>query len=140
MDDPMSVPRSQRSLLDVWSALGLMLATGGAFAAIFPLSRERETHALTAAPDMLALSYLNLALSRSPSDQALRLRVAERTLEAGQFDRARAVLAPLPAEHATASLLRVEIDYRAWAAVDADDERLRSIALARLTQRIEQTD
>jgi hypothetical protein len=132
--------RSQRSLLDVWSALGLMLATGGAFAAIFPLSRERETHALTAAPDMLALSYLNLALSRDPSDQALRLRVAERTLEAGQFDRARALLEPLPAGHGGGGQLRVEIDYRAWTAVDPDDERLRSIALARLTRSIEQVD
>jgi hypothetical protein len=136
----MSAPRSQRSLLDVWSALGLMLATGGAFAAIFPLSRERETHAMTAAPDMLALSYLNLALSRDPTDQALRVRVAERTLEAGQFDRARALLAPLPAGHTGAARLRVEIDYRAWAAVDADDERLRAIALARLTGSIEQAD
>lgn len=136
----MSAPRSQRSLLDIWSALGLMLATGGAFAALFPLSRARETHALSAAPDMLALSYLNLALSRAPSDQALRLRVAERTLEAGQFDRARALLAPLPSGHAGAARLGVEIDYRAWAAVDPDDERLRAIALARLTASIEHTD
>ena len=132
-------PRSQRSLLDVWSALGLMLATGAAFAAIFPESRAREGRALAAAPDMLALSYLNLALSRAPSDEALRLRVAERTLEAGQFDRARTLLGPLPLEHAAAAMLRVEVDYRAWAAVDADDARLRGIGLERLTRRVEQT-
>jgi len=66
--------------------------------------------------------------------------VAERTLEAGQFDRARALLAPLPAGHGGGAQLRVEIDYRAWAAVGPDDERLRSIALARLTRSIEQAD
>ncbi|HTV20385.1 MAG TPA: tetratricopeptide repeat protein, partial [Polyangiaceae bacterium] len=136
----MSAPRSQRSLLNVWSALGLMLCTGGAFAAIFPLSRDREVRALTGAPDMLALSYLELALSRAPTDESLRVRVAERTLDAGRFDRARALLAPLPAEHSAAAALRVEIDYRAWAAVDADDARLRSIGLARLSDRIEHTD
>ena len=139
-DNSMSdVGRSQRSLLNVWSALGLMLATGGAFAAIFPASREREARALAAAPDQLSLSYLNLALSRAPGDAALRLRVAERTLEAGQFDRARALLAPMGPEHPGAAMLRVEIDYRAWAAVDADDARLRAIGLTRLVQRIEAT-
>jgi hypothetical protein len=66
--------------------------------------------------------------------------VAERTLEAGQFERARALLAPLPDEHSAAALLRVEIDYRDWAAVKPDDERLRASALARLRQRLEQTD
>jgi hypothetical protein len=132
--------RSQRSILGVWSALGLIAATGAAFAALFPMSRARETQAFAGAPDMLALSYLNLALSRTPTDAGLRLRVVERTLAAGQFDRARTLLAPLlgapPSPGAAA--LRVDIDYRAWAAVDPNDARLRAIALARLTETIDQ--
>jgi hypothetical protein len=141
----MSAPRSHRSLLDTWSALGLIGATGAAFAALFPISRERESRAFSGAPDMLSLSYLNLALARDPSDAALRVRVAERTLAAGQFDRARELLAPLLAARAAgaapsagAAALRVDIDYRAWTAVDPKDAALRSRALARLTRTIEQ--
>lgn len=134
-------PRSQRSILNVWSALGLIAATGAAFAALFPMSREREAQAFVGAPDMLALSYLNLALTRTPGDVALRLRVAERTLAAGQFDRARALLAPLLGGGVVppgAAALRVDVDYLAWAAVDPKDAPLRSLALARLTDTIEQ--
>src|SRR4051812_7871541 len=119
-----SDPRSRRSLLNPWSALGLMAAAGVAFAAVFPMSRAREGLAFTTPPDMLALSYLDLALSRSPSDTGLRVRVAERTLGAGRFDRAREVLAPLLAEKPAqpdAALLSIEVDYRAWAATDPDD-------------------
>ncbi len=81
--------RPGRPLLNAWSALGLTAAAGIAFAAVFPMSRDRQARALAGDPDMLALSYLGLALSRSPDDQALRVRVAERTLAAGQLDRAR---------------------------------------------------
>jgi hypothetical protein len=131
--------RPRRLLLDTWSALGLIGAAGAAFAALFPMSRERESQAFAGAPDMLSLSYLNLALTRHPHDAALRVRVAERTLAAGQFDRARQVLAPLAdrAAPASAAALRVDIDYRAWAAVDPDDRALRSLALARLNETIE---
>jgi hypothetical protein len=132
-------PPAGRPLLNAWSALGLTAAASVAFAAVFPMSRDRQARALEAAPDMLALSYLDLALSRAPEDATLRLSVAERTLAAGQFDRARALLVPLLGEPPlpAALLLRVEIDYLAWAATDADDDKLRTIALARLGQSID---
>ena len=134
MTDP-SLP--DRPLLTAWSALGLMAATGVAFAALFPLSQERESRALSGAPDMLALAYLDLALSRSPDDASLRLRVAERRVAAGQFDRAREVLAPLSGESLEASLLAVELEYRAWAAAAGTEQA--PAALARLVAAIERT-
>jgi hypothetical protein len=132
-------PPAGRPLLTAWSALGLTAVAGVAFAAVFPMSRDRQARAFSAAPDMLALSYLDLALTRTPDDAQLRLRVAERTLAAGQFDRARTLLAPLLANGPVpdAAALRVEVDYRAWAATDADDGRLRAVALARLRESIE---
>jgi hypothetical protein len=132
-------PRPRRFLLDTWSALGLIGATGAAFAALFPISRERQSQAFAGPPDMLSLSYLNLALARHPNDAALRVRVAARTLAAGQFDRARQVLVPLagPTAPASAAALRVDIDYRAWAAVAPKDTALRALALDRLMNTIE---
>ncbi|HWO07885.1 MAG TPA: tetratricopeptide repeat protein, partial [Polyangiaceae bacterium] len=135
MIDP---PRPERPLLGAWSALGLMAAAGVAFAALFPLSRDREARALSGAPDMLALVYLDLALARSPHDASLRLRVAERRLAAGQFERAREALAPLAGVGSPELwLLRLEIEQRAWAAV-AGTARAPA-ALARLVQALEQT-
>jgi len=130
-------PRSDRPLLTAWSALGLMAATGVAFAALFPLTRDRESRALSGTPDMLALAYLDLALARSPEDAALRLRVAERRLAAGQFDRAREALAPLSREGDSAELwlLLLEIEYRAWGAVAGTEHA--PAALARLVELIE---
>lgn len=135
MPDP---SRPARPLLSAWSALGLMAAAGVSFAALFPLSRDRESRALLGTPDMLALAYLDLALARSPDDVALRLRIAERRLSAGQFERAREALAPLAADDSEAvSLLRVEIDYRAWAAVAGSDAA--PAALAQLVATLERT-
>jgi hypothetical protein len=136
-------PRPPRPLLDTWSALGLIGATGAAFAALFPASQERESRALAGAPDLLSLSYLKLALARRPDDEALRVQVAERTLAAGQFDRAREILEPLIGGGSTtpgAAALRVDIDHRAWAAVDPDDGPRRSLALARLLETIERVE
>ena len=130
--------RSERPLLSSWSALGLIAASGVAFAAVFPLSRDREALALASAPDMLALAYLELALGRAPDDAALRLRVAERMREAGELERARRTLEPLlgaaagAAASDDAALLALEIDYGAWAALDGSDPAARSRALARL--------
>jgi hypothetical protein len=135
MPDP-SLP--DRPLLTAWSALGLMAATGVAFAALFPLGQERESRALSGAPDMLALAYLDLALARSPEDSALRLRVAERRLAAGQFDRAREALAPLAGDDAPEPcLLRLELEYRAWSALAGSEDA--PAALARLVATIEDT-
>lgn len=122
--------RSNRPLFSGWSALGLTAAAGVAFASLLPLTRERESRALVGTPDMLALAYLSLSLERAPHDPALRLRVAERTLAAGQFEQARQVLAPLLERGAAASpdaeLLRVEIAFREWAAAEpARPERRR---------------
>ena len=135
-------PRSERPLLSTWSALGLIAASGVAFAAVFPLSRDREALALAGAPDMLALAYLELALGRSPDDAELRLRVVERMLQSGELERARRTLQPLLGAAAgvsasdDAALLALEIDYRAWAALDGSDPAARARALARLTASI----
>jgi hypothetical protein len=117
----------------------LIAASGVAFAAVFPLSRDRESVALAGAPDMLALVYLELALGRAPENAELRLQVVERMRDAGELERARRTLQPLLGDGAggsasdDAALLALEIDYRAWAALDGSDPAARARALERLT-------
>lgn len=141
----MSRPFGQtRAILGRPLVWGLSAAVGLTFAALMPLARERQDRALRAEPDLLTLSYLRLALERAPEDHGLRLRLAERTLAAGQFEQARDMLEPLFASsahpHPDAEMLRAEIDYRAWAAAPLHQERARQDARERLEQTLQGID
>jgi hypothetical protein len=120
---------------------------------LLPSAVRRQTLALEILPDALSLIYLDLNLARRPQDAQLRLQVARKTLEAGQFAAARRTVAPLltPGSSvferakqlrlsALAEELRLEIDRKAWAAIEPSQSAARSTALARVTADIDAMD
>ncbi len=111
---------------------------------LLPMAMRRQSQALEILPDALSLVYLDLTVARNPHDAELRLSVAKKTLEAGRFEAARAMLAPLltPSvrQFQRAQELRLDIDRAAWAAVDPTDTRARAAALTRVIADIDAID
>jgi hypothetical protein len=111
---------------------------------LLPAAVRRQTLALELLPDTLSLVYMDLNLARRPADAELRLHVVEKRLQAGRFEDARRLLTPLLAagslELARARELALEIDRRAWAAIDAAQRPERERALQRVLADIDALD
>jgi hypothetical protein len=120
---------------------------------LLPTAMRRQTLALEILPDALSLIYLDLNLARQPLDVQLRFQIAKKRLEAGQFDAARATLLPLLnpgtlvfARAADLNLLseaeqlRLEIDHKAWAAIEPRAVDARAQAMARVVADIGAVD
>jgi hypothetical protein len=131
---PISLRGSTKPLAGARFVIGLCGATLLAFAALLPYAARRQHDALTAPASTLTLTYLKLRLAEQPTDPELRLQIARKLLDAGQFAAARSTLAALArtAQRVSARLLLIEIDRRAWAALPARASSERGAALQRL--------
>ena len=137
-------PNRPRPLVSGWGLLGLALGVLVMLCLLLPASQRRQQLALEILPDALSLRYLDLSLARRPHDAELRLQVADKTQQAGQFEAARELLAPLatasPPLYARAQWLRLEIERKAWAAIGAEHKAARAQALARVLAAIDLID
>ena len=142
-----------RPLVSRSGLLGLSAAVVVVLSMLLPSAVRRQTLALEILPDALSLIYLDLDLSRRPDDAELRLQVARKTVEAGQFVAARHIVAPLltPGSrvferakelrlYSLAEELRLEIDRKAWAAIEPSQAAARAAALKRVVADIEAMD
>jgi Tetratricopeptide repeat len=142
-----------RPLVSRAGLFGLGSAVVVVLAMLLPSALRRQALALEILPDALSLIYLDLNLARRPLDAELRLQVARKTLEAGQFAAARATVEPLlvpgsPQFERAAALkltaraeeLRLEIDRKAWAAIPPAKLEARATALARVLADLDALD
>lgn len=142
-----------RPLMTTTGLVGLTAAVFVVLALLLPTAVRRQALALELLPDALSLVYLDLTVARRPDDAQLRFQVAKKALEASRFASARDMLAPLlePGSAlarraadlkltAAAIDLRLEIDRRAWAAIDPRDSRARTDALRRVLADVDAID
>jgi hypothetical protein len=142
-----------RPLVSRSGLLGLSAAVVVVLSMLLPSAVRRQTIALEILPDALSLIYLDLDLSRRPDDAELRLQVARKSVEAGQFGAARHIVAPLltPGSrvferskalhlYPLAEELRLEIDRKAWAAIEPSQVVARDHALKRVVTDIDAMD
>lgn len=142
-----------RPLVSRSGLFGLGTAVIVVLCLLLPSAVRRQSLALEILPDALSLLYLDLNLARRPDDAALRLQVARKALEASRFASARRTLAPLltPGSRlferaqqlqlgTLAEELRLEIDRKAWAAIEPSGVDARAAALVRVVADIDALD
>lgn len=123
----MSAPATTaRGLLSPQLLLGMVFGVGLCLYALLPAAQRRAGMAADDTPSALSLQLLQLELQARPDDHDLRLRVAAKTLDAGQLDTTRQLLRPLGAPHTyspDARRLAIALERQALFAVDAGDTR-----------------
>ncbi|HKP63073.1 MAG TPA: tetratricopeptide repeat protein [Polyangiales bacterium] len=133
-----------RPLVTRAGLLGLGAGVVVVLSLLLPAAVRRQTQALELLPDALSLVYMDLNLTRRPTDPELRLRVVQKRLQAGQFEHARELLAPLLAASSPvaprAREIMLQIDHRAWAAIEPARAKERALALARVLADIDALD
>jgi hypothetical protein len=130
------VPRPR--VLSTWALLGIVTLVVAALVAVFPERTLLDELQSPGEPDPLAIEYLENLVKADRDAHSLRLLLAQRQLEIGEFEAAEATLAPLlssttPAIRSRALLLAYRATQQATYA-QAEGAIAREVGKARLRE------
>lgn len=105
-------PRSRPSLISGWALIGFALVALVVLAALFPRTATLQQNLVDEAlrgrgDDQAAIAYMENLLRRDPANDTLRIWLAEKETEAGNYRKADSLLAPLVGKSAGPDRLRV---------------------------------